>query len=440
MKLAPLPASLPSTVPFVGPEAQERALGRPFAARLGANESPFGPSPAAIEAMREAAAEGWMYGDPEVHDLRAAIAAHHGVAMESVVAGEGIDGLLGSLVRLLVAPGDPVVTSAGAYPTFAYHATGYGAALRRVPYRDDHEDLDALAAAAIETGARLVYLANPDNPMGTWHDAEAIADLLRALPADCVLCLDEAYADLAPPEAIPALDAQDDRVIRMRTFSKAHGLAGLRVGYAIAHPELIGAFDRVRLHFGLGRVAQAGALAALGDAGWVAEVSARVAQSRDAIGGHRGDRGARGAAVGGELRGGRLRPRRGFRERGAARARVARRVRADAGRRAAGPLHPRLLRDAGGHGRAAHRAARRAGGGAGVRGRADDYTGAFLGATWLLGLTGLVLLWGTWGYVTALGACVLAYEGIGWGTRRRAAREAEWDSRVDAAVERGRRR
>jgi histidinol-phosphate aminotransferase len=107
--------------------------------------------------------------------------------------------------------------------------------------------------------------------------------LLDALPAGTLLCLDEAYADLAPPDAIPALDPSDDRVIRMRTFSKAHGLAGLRVGYAIGHAALIGAFDRVRNHFGLGRVAQAGARAALADTAWLAEVQARVAQSRDRL-------------------------------------------------------------------------------------------------------------------------------------------------------------
>jgi histidinol-phosphate aminotransferase len=182
-----------------------------------------------------------------------------------------------------VGPGDAVVTSAGAYPTFAYHAVGFGAALHAVPYAGDREDPDALAAKARETGAKLVYLANPDNPMGSWHDAARIAALLDALPDGCLLCLDEAYADLAPPEAIPPLDPFDDRVIRMRTFSKAHGLAGLRVGYAIGHPKLIAAFDRVRNHFGLGRVAQAGALAALEDAAWLAEVRARVAQSRDRI-------------------------------------------------------------------------------------------------------------------------------------------------------------
>lgn len=281
--LTPLAASLPASVPFVGPEAQERAAGRPFAARLGANESPFGPSPRALEAMRAAAAEAWMYGDPECFALREAIAARHGVPMAAVTVGGGIDGLLGDLVRLTVAPGDPVVTSAGAYPTFAHHATGHGGRLHAVPYAGDHEDPAALARAAQETGARLVYLANPDNPMGSWHDAGAVARLLDALPEGALLALDEAYADCAPPGAIPPVDPRDARVIRLRTFSKAHGLAGLRVGYALGHPEMIAAFERVRLHFGVGRVAQAGALAALGDEAHLAATVARIAEARARI-------------------------------------------------------------------------------------------------------------------------------------------------------------
>ena len=281
--LTPLAAALPATVPFVGPEAMERARGRPFAARLGANESVFGPSPLAIDAMREAAAEGWMYGDPECHALRAALARRHGVPMASVVVGGGIDGLLGDLVRLTVAPGDPVVGSAGAYPTFAYHVAGHGGRLHAVPYRGEHEDAEGLAARARETGARLVYLANPDNPMGTWHDAAAIGRMLDGLPKGALLALDEAYADTAPEDALPPLDPGDARVIRLRTFSKAHGLAGLRVGWAVGHPDLVAAFDRVRLHFGVSRLAQAAALASLADEAHLTLTVARIAQAREAI-------------------------------------------------------------------------------------------------------------------------------------------------------------
>lgn len=283
-RLTPLAASLPDTVPFVGPETQERAMGRPFRARLGANESRFGPSPRAVAAMAQAAGEAWMYGDPEVHDLRAAIAAHHGVTPAHVVVGEGIDGLLGTLVRLVAGPGDDVVTSLGAYPTFNFHVAGFGAVLQRVPYRDDREDPQTLLDKARETRAKLVYFANPDNPMGTWHDGAAVEAMVEALPEGTLLVLDEAYADLAPAGAVPRIAADDPRVIRMRTFSKGYGLAGLRVGYALGAPALVRAFDKVRNHFGMGRVAQAGAMAALADQDWLADVQARVATARDRIG------------------------------------------------------------------------------------------------------------------------------------------------------------
>jgi histidinol-phosphate aminotransferase len=283
-RLTPLADSLPASVPFIGPEALERARGLRFRARLGANESVFGPSARAVDAMAKTAAEVWKYGDPEAWDLRQAIAAHHGVEPANVMVGEGIDGLLGNLVRLVVAPGAPVVTSLGAYPTFAYHVRGFGGALHAAPYRDDAEDPEALARLARETGAGLVYLANPDNPMGSWRRAEEIAALVEALPAGGLLCLDEAYADFAPEEALPTLDMDDPRVIRMRTFSKAYGLAGLRVGYALGEARLIAAFDRVRNHFGLGRLAQAGALAALADQDWLAHVVREAALARDRIG------------------------------------------------------------------------------------------------------------------------------------------------------------
>ena len=197
-RLTPLAASLPATVPFVGPEAQERARGQVFTARLGANESAFGPSPRAIAAMQQAATEVWMYGDPESHDLRTALAAHHGTDIDNIMVGEGIDGLLGLLVRLYISAGDGAVTSDGAYPTFNYHVTGFGGVLHKVPYAGNHENPAALIAKAHETGAKLVYIANPDNPMGSWHQGHVIADMAANLPADCLLLLDEAYIDLAP--------------------------------------------------------------------------------------------------------------------------------------------------------------------------------------------------------------------------------------------------
>ncbi len=282
-RLTPLVESLPATVPFVGPETQERARGAPFRARLGANESVFGPSPRAIAAMAEAAADVWKYGDPENHDLKQALAAHHGVPSEAIMVGEGIDGLLGYVVRMLIAEGDAVVTSDGAYPTFNYHVAGFGGVLHKVPYRDDHEDPGALNAKAREVGAKLVYFANPDNPMGTWHGARAVRAMIDALPQGCLLILDEAYVEFAPDGTAPPFDISNPQVLRMRTFSKAYGMAGARVGYTIGAPETIRAFDRIRNHFGMSRISQAGALAALADADWLEEVTSRVAASRDRI-------------------------------------------------------------------------------------------------------------------------------------------------------------
>ncbi|WP_341864027.1 pyridoxal phosphate-dependent aminotransferase [Gymnodinialimonas sp. 57CJ19] len=275
--------SLPATVPFVGPETQERAMSASFKARLGANESVFGPSPLALQAIAQAASGAWMYGDPEVHDLRHALAAHHGIAPGNLIVGEGIDGLLGYLVRLFVGAGDAVVTSDGAYPTFNYHVAGFGGVLHKVPYKDDREDPDALIAKAREVDAKLIYFANPDNPMGTWHSAEAVQRMIDTLPEGCVLALDEAYADTAPEGAIPPLDVTHPRVIRFRTFSKAYGLAGMRVGYGIAASDFITSFAKIRNHFGMGRVAQAAALAALEDQAYLQATVEKIAAARDRI-------------------------------------------------------------------------------------------------------------------------------------------------------------
>ena len=276
-------APLPSTVPFVGPEALERQRGQKFRARIGANENVFGPSPKAIAAMAAAATDCWMYGDPENFDLKLAIARHHKVAPENVVVGEGIDALFGYAVRLFVEPGDRVVTSLGAYPTFNFHVTGYGGELVTVPYVNDHEDPSALLEAVRRVHPKAVYLANPDNPMASWSSGAAIDALIEQLPPDVILMLDEAYIEFAPPDTAPRLDMNRPNVIRYRTFSKAYGMAGARVAYALAETSLARSFDKIRNHFAMSRISQAGALAALADQDWLQTTVAKVASARERI-------------------------------------------------------------------------------------------------------------------------------------------------------------
>ena len=166
---------LPSMVPFVAPEEIERSQGKPFAVRLGANELTFGPSPTAAAAMAEAASSVWKYGDPKSHELRLALASHHGVEPNNIVVGEGVDGLLAYTTHLLIGPGDALVSTHGTYPTLNYFLAGRGGVLHTVPYgKDDRQDLDALLAKAWEVDAKVLYVVNPDNPSGTWHSAQRI--------------------------------------------------------------------------------------------------------------------------------------------------------------------------------------------------------------------------------------------------------------------------
>ena len=282
-RFTPLVADLPSTVPFVGPETQERASGSRFRARLGANENVFGPSPKAIRAMSDSTPAVWQYADPENHDLKTALAEFHGVSPSNIMIGDGIDGLLGLLVRMLVSEGTPVVTSLGAYPTFNFHVAGFGGKLITEPYKNDAEDPDAILASVQAQDAPLAYFANPDNPMGSMHGPEIVRTLINNIPADGLLCLDEAYCEFADADQLLPIDVSETRVVRMRTFSKAYGMAGARVGYAIGHEDLIDSFNKVRNHFGVNRVGQIGALAALEDQDWLNAVVGRVREANGRI-------------------------------------------------------------------------------------------------------------------------------------------------------------
>lgn len=275
----PVVAQLPDAIPFVAPEEFERQMGTTFLARLGANESVFGASPLAIGAMQLAACQTQWYGDPTSHDLRVDLANHLGTTMESIVVASGIDGLFSHLANAFLVPGDRVITTKGSYPTFNYFIEGVGAELVQVPYREDyHVDLDAIVSSAIESGAKAVYLANPDNPSGTFHTEDAIVEFLSELPSDILVILDEAYIEYASN-----IKVSDPRLIRLRTFSKAYGLAGIRVGYAFGDSQMLQPLNRIRPHFEVNIVAQAGALAALQDKAHLAEVVMQTNMAKDVM-------------------------------------------------------------------------------------------------------------------------------------------------------------
>ena len=283
IKFAKIVEGLPSSVPFIGPESQERINENNFLARLGANESVFGPSPKVVKAIKNFVGDLWKYSDPESYELKNAIAKHENTNADNIIIGEGIDGLLGYLCRLFVDTGVSVVTSQGAYPTFNYHALGFGGKLHFVPYKNDYEDLDQLISVVNGTGARLLYVSNPDNPMGTFHESKAIEELSSSIPETTILCLDEAYSEFVPKNLLPRIDPNNPNVIRMRTFSKGYGMAGARIGYAIGAPELIQSFDKIRNHFGINLLAQKAALIALDDQAYLKKVILSVNRAKKVI-------------------------------------------------------------------------------------------------------------------------------------------------------------
>jgi histidinol-phosphate aminotransferase len=281
MPMSRIVAALPSTTPFTPPEAIERSRGRKFDIRLGANESSFGASPKALAAIRESLGAIQNYTDGTHHELKDILASSLACSPESLVVGPGIDGLLGHLARLLLNPGDRAVVSLGGYPTMEYAVAGVGGELVKVPYLQNGPDLASLAATARESGAKIVYLANPDNPSGAWQSEERLQAFVAAVPADCAIILDEAYAEFAPSIVSASKWIEDDRVIRLRTFSKVHGMAGMRVAYAVGYPDTIGPIHRIRMHFEVNILAYHAAIASIADLSHSAWVSEETRKGRE---------------------------------------------------------------------------------------------------------------------------------------------------------------
>ncbi len=258
---------------------------------LGSNENPYGPSPRAKDAVLGTIHDSFRYPDPLGADLKRALAAKHGVDVASILLGNGSHELLMQFAQVFAGPGVDVVASKFGFAVYAIAAQCAGATLRAAPcHADDHamprgHDLDAIAAAVTDA-TRLVYLANPNNPTGTWYSADDFAAFMAKVPANVIVVVDEAYAEFvdAPDWASAlALQAQYPNLVVTRTFSKAYALAGLRVGYAIAHPGLIAVLERARESFNVNSPGLAAAEAALGDDEHLQWVIARNAEQREAL-------------------------------------------------------------------------------------------------------------------------------------------------------------
>jgi histidinol-phosphate aminotransferase len=267
VRLRPDLDTLPGYVPGRAPSGRP---GRTF--KLSSNELPWPPLPAVVRAGRDAVALAHRYPDAVGGSLVRRLAADLALPEDRLVVGGGSIALLQLLVQTVAAPGDRVVYAWRSYEAYPIVVQVSGARSVTVPLRGQTHDLPALAAATHRADARMVIVCNPNNPTGTAVSAALLADFVAAVPADCLVVLDEAYAEFNDdPERPDGFDLarRHPNVAVLRTFSKAHGLAGMRVGYCVAPPDLAGAMRRVALPFGVSGVAERMAIAALDS--WAAQ-------------------------------------------------------------------------------------------------------------------------------------------------------------------------
>jgi histidinol-phosphate aminotransferase len=250
--------------------------------KLASNENSLGPSPTAVEAMRSSAVDMHRYPDGGAFHLKRALAEHLAVSPETILPGNGSNELIELLGHSFLNPGAGIVMADRAFVVYRLVAALFNAPVVTVPMRDWTHDLPAMADA-VTSSTRLVFVSNPNNPTGTMVGGEALDALLDRLPDHAILCVDEAYVELLPQEKQPdtlRYVREGRRVVVLRTFSKAYGLAGLRLGYALAPPECIRLMNRTRQPFNVNAMALAGACAALEDNGHVARTRELVERGR----------------------------------------------------------------------------------------------------------------------------------------------------------------
>jgi len=242
--------------------------------KMASNENPFGPSPLAVAAIRQVAEGVNFYPDNDANELRRLLAERHGVQPEQILITDGSTALIDIIARTLLAPGLNAVTSERSFIVYPIVTRSSGGRLIEVPMRDDRFDLEGILAA-VTSETRVIYIANPNNPTGTMFYADALDKFVDSVPERVMVVLDEAYSDYAEfyarrnqrtySRSVDYVRQGRQNVIVLRTFSKAHGLAGLRVGYGVGDPQMLRYFAQVRTAFSVSVVAEAGAVAAMRD-------------------------------------------------------------------------------------------------------------------------------------------------------------------------------
>ncbi|MEI6502072.1 MAG: histidinol-phosphate transaminase [Armatimonadota bacterium] len=262
-----------------------REYGVDHVVKLASNESSVLPSPAALAAMLDAVRDTRMYPEYDSYDLRHALAAHWGLSNERFGVFNGVAEALPLLAEAFLEPGDEVVFGWPSFSTYVLMTKLTGAVARPVPLQDFTFDLDGMGAA-VTSRTKMVIVCNPNNPTGTIVTGDALNDFVKRLPEHVVVLIDEAYSEYVDDPAFPdCLDLLgiSDRVVVMRTFSKAYALAALRIGYVMADPAIIALLDKVRQPFNVSAVAQAAAEAALGDQQHLARTRRTVAEGREKL-------------------------------------------------------------------------------------------------------------------------------------------------------------
>jgi histidinol-phosphate aminotransferase len=267
-------------------EEVQRELGLERVIKLASNEGPFGPFPAALDALDRAARELNRYPDGGAFALRNALAQRHGVPPAQVALGAGADGVIDTVTQATLDPGDEVVCGWPSFPSYVIYAKRLGAVAVTVPLRDHRYDLDALLEA-ITPRTKLVCIAHPNNPTGTMNGRDELDAFLDRVPGHVLTVLDQAYREYIElpdyPDGVEEYAKAGRRVLVLRTFSKIYGLAGLRIGYGIGPEDVVTAIGKVRRPFDLASPAQAAALASLGDEDEIARRRRLNAEGRGAI-------------------------------------------------------------------------------------------------------------------------------------------------------------